>query len=229
MHCCVLCYALSVEELKCLAHQKYMCYESDKCMQMSNSNLDHLWRAFIHDTDTAAKTKDATQSDTFLNTTTCWLKMNIEDPTGNCSSTIEALQKAIGCNLVNTADLIVLAGDTEVSSEASANSVLGLGDDDEELCAENDADVAVDVAAASLELRQHLLRACNLPAPTMCAAYCAVCFEICCSSVSVMYRHNTEICQEAHVALRDSLRVCCLALSVQPISTMVRALESSIC
>lgn len=145
-------------------------------MQMPNGNLEHLWRAFIHDTDTAAKTKDVTKSDTFLNTTTCWLKMNIEDTTaGHYGSTIEALGKAIGSNLVNTVDLIVLAGDSDVSPEAAVNGVLGLEDEDNGLwCSGSEDDRAADLAAASLELRQHLLRACNLQAPTMYAAFLTI-------------------------------------------------------
>lgn len=144
---------------------------------MSNGNLEHLWRAFIHDTDTAAKTKDASHSGMFANTTTCWLKVNIDDPAGKWSSTLEACTKSIGSNLVNTVDLIILAGDSEVSAAASADAVLGLGlgDEDDELgYANNEEDRAAARDSASLELRKHLLKACNLQSPTMYAALCHV-------------------------------------------------------
>lgn len=174
-------------------------------MQMPNSNLDHLWRAFIHDADSAAKTKDATQSDTFLNTATCWMKMNIENATETCGSAIEALQKAVGANLVNSADLMVLAGDAEVSSDAAINSILDLEDDDEQQLCYPDSNA--DVAAASQELRQHLLRACNLPAPTMCAAPpCAACLAVLLKRALVMYRCIPGLCLGilAHVACSTS-------------------------
>lgn len=98
--------------------------------------------------------------------------MDIAYQAENDGSTMDALHKAIGANLVNTVDLIVLAGDNEVSSEAAANSVLGLGDEDTgPLCAGYGDAREEHVAAACLELRQHLLRGCTLHAPTMCAAF----------------------------------------------------------
>jgi hypothetical protein len=140
-------------------------------MQMSNGNLEALWRFFIHDTDSVAKTKDSVQSDTFMNTTTCWMKVSIEDQGTRCGSTMEGLHKTVGSNLANTADLIVLAGDTDVSAEAAANSALELTGDEQSGVSGGEHAAGRDeiVEYAVEELQQHLLKASNLSPPTMYA------------------------------------------------------------
>lgn len=143
---------------------------------MSQDDMGHLWRAFIHDTGSAAKTKDASKSDTFLNTSTFWLKVDVEHRATKCGSTVEALHKSIGSNLVNAADLIVLGGDSEVRTEVTVNRVLGLDDSDNEVdnAGVQDSSATATKTEATLELRQHLLQACKLQAPTMYAAYMAI-------------------------------------------------------
>ena len=171
---------------------------------MSQDDLGHLWRAFIHETGSVAKMKDAAKSDTFLNTSTFWLKVDVEHRATKCGSTVEALHKAIGSNLVNAADLIVLGGDSDVRTEVTVDRVLSLADWDEELdtAGSQDAAAAAEKAQATLDLRQHLLQACKLQAPTMYAAYEALLF----SPLGELGRRSLWNCLNAYL--------CCVAIKV---------------
>jgi hypothetical protein len=96
------------------------------------------------------------------------MKVDIGDQIGLCGSTIEALHKTVYSRFANTADLIVIAGDADVSAEASVASALGLGGDGDD--GEDDDVGETEVEGAIAELRRHLLLASNLSPPTMYAA-----------------------------------------------------------